>query len=157
MSAASVVILAAAAGLNPWLVWLMVSGLAAFTSRVPLVPEAQWLGTYGAVFVLAALLGLEIVGLKVQRVARGVWWVDSVAAPVAGALLCLAIQTPLLEASAAAAAAIGALAALAFRRGLRVLGRRLNAPLRPLGRVAAGMAANVVGAVVVAGVFAIDR
>jgi hypothetical protein len=143
--------------LNPWLAWLMVAGLAAFTNRVPLVAEGQWLGSNGAVFVLAAVLGLEIVGLKVQRAARGVWWLDSVAAPVAGALLCLALANPLLETNAGAAAAAGALAALALRMGMRVLGRQLNVPLRPLGRVAAGMAGNVVGAILVAGVFAIDR
>jgi hypothetical protein len=157
MSAASVLILAAAAGLNPWLVWLMVAGLAAFTNRVPLVPDGHWLGSYGAVFALAALLGVEIVGLKVGRAARGVWWLDSVASPVAGALLCLALANPLLAAGPAAAAAAGALAALVLRVGLRLLGRRLNAPLRPLGRVAAGMAANVVGAILVAGVFALER
>ncbi len=149
--------LAGAAGLNPWLAWLMVAGLAAFTTRAPLVAEGRWLASYWAVIGLAALVGLEIMGLKMRRVARTVWWIDSVAAPVGGALLCLSLANALLETNALLAAAGGALVALALRFGLRMLGRRLEAPLHPFGRVAAGMAANVAAAVTVAAVFALDR
>jgi hypothetical protein len=155
MGAVSVLVLAAAAGLNPWLTTLMVAGLATFTHRAPLVSNAQWLASYGAVFGLAALLGMEIVTLKVAPIARGVAWVDTMAAPAAGALVCVSLVNELLATNPALAAAGGAAVALLFRFGLRWLGRRLNAPLKPFGGVAAAMAANVVGAIMVAGVFAL--
>jgi hypothetical protein len=101
-------------------------------------------------------MGLEIVGLKLRQVATAVGTVDLCAAPLAGALLALALRSQAQEAGLVLAGA-AAVAALAGRLAVRSAGDKLNAPLQPYGRIAAEMAANVIAGLAVAAVLAFHR
>ena len=157
MPVPAVLVLCAAAGLNPWVTLLMVAGLAAFTPHVPMQPAWAPLATPYSVAALAALLGANLVAAKIRRTEAAVGWVDVGASVAAGVALALGLGTAPERSAAAMLAIGGAMVALLLRLAERWLAGALAAPLRPYGRIAAGMLSNLVAAVTVATVFAVAR
>jgi hypothetical protein len=149
-------VLAAAAGLSPWLVLMMLAGLATFTSRVPMGPPLAAMASLPAVIALAVLLGVDIVGRKVRALAGAVSVVNLLVGPAAGAALVVALLGGTRDAFPLVAAA-GLLVALTARLAVRAAGKALEAPLKPYGAVAAEMAANLVAGTAVAAVIALHR
>jgi hypothetical protein len=150
-------VLAAAAGLNPWLTLLITAGLAAYTPYVPLTPGfAPVVGT-ALVVVLAVLLGLDVAASKVPRLMRVTERLSGPAAAVAGAALCLAVPNALLAHYGAFALVAGAAFAFATRLGRRWAALALREPLGGyrFGYALASLATNTLAGVVTAATFLI--
>jgi hypothetical protein len=153
MTGVSTIILAALAGLNPWVVLAIVVGLATFTRHAPLnEPYSQAAGALG-LSVLGLLLGVDVVVSKLRDATRFVEPVTVPAAAIAGALFPLALLTP--TGNEALLVGVGLLAALAARCARYWLTRRLERPLNPMGHVATGMLSDLVAGTLTAAVFAI--
>jgi Domain of unknown function (DUF4126) len=152
-------VLAAAAGLNPWLTLLLTAGLAAFTPYAPLTPAAAPLATPWSVALLAGFLGLDVVGSKVPRLQRPTERLSGPAAALAGGALGLAVPNALLPGAPALAFLLGALVASATRLGRRWAALRLRAPLRGyrFGYAFATLATNTLAAVITAATLALGR
>jgi hypothetical protein len=150
-------LLAAAAGLNPWLTLLITVGLAAYTPRAPLTPGFEPLAGTGSVAALAVLLGLDVAAGKVPRLMR---WTERVSGPVAalaGGLLCLAVPNVVLDQAGPLALLVGALLAFVTRLVRRRAALALSRPLEGyrFGYTLASMVTNLAAAVLTALVFAV--
>ena len=153
MSGVGTVILAALAGLNPWVVLVIVVGLATFTRHAPLnAPYSQVANTLGLV-AFGAVLGIEVVVSKLRAAARFVEPVNVPAAAVTGALLPLALM-PAGE-DVTWLVLPGLVVALAVRWGRYRFARQLDRWLRPMGHIAAGIASDLLAGTLTAAVFAI--
>jgi hypothetical protein len=143
-------LLSALAGLNPWVVLVIATGLASFTRHAPLNSDFAPMGTTAGIAVFAAILGVDVVVSKLRRAARFVEPVSMAASAVAGALLPLAL-VPNAE-------PWYALPGLLLAAGIRFLRHRsarvLNQWLRPFGHVAASIFADLLAGCLTAAVFA---
>jgi hypothetical protein len=150
-------VLAAAAGLNPWLVLLLTVGLAAFTPYNPLTPAVAPLATPALAGLLAVPLGLDVVASKVPPLQRTAERLSGPAAALAGGALGLAVPNAVLAAAPPAAFLLGALVASAARLGRRWLALRLREPLRGyrFGYAFATLATNTLAAVLTAATLAV--
>lgn len=169
MTGIGALLLSALAGLNPWVVLVIVVGLNLYTRHAPVNPEFAGVGTTAGLVVIAAVLGVDVVLSKLRRAARFIEPVNAAAATVAGALIPLALVAP-PEAVVAAGdatvsgiasvpptwlAAPGVILAVASRYGRHVAARWMNTWLRPYGHVAASMSADLVAGCFTAAVFVI--
>jgi hypothetical protein len=157
MTASGVLVLAALAGLNPWIVLLLVAGLATYTPHATLAePFAAARGT-PLVVALGVLVGVEVVASKLRRVAAAVDWLNAAAGAATGALLGAALGAG-AEAGTWVMAA-GAALALAVRLARQALVAPLGRKLAPYGehgaRMLLGIAADVLAGTLAAGVFAL--
>lgn len=137
-------VLAAAAGLNVWVVLLVVSGLAHFGRRVHLVPEFQALADGSMVVLFAVLLGLELMFGRLPAVERriGAWpWLLR---PTGGAIVFAATPNPIAAAALPLGLVVGALLALATY----ALGKVARAALVPSMRGLAGVFVGIVATAV---------
>lgn len=155
MTGIGALMLGALAGLNPWVVLVIVVGLAAYTRHAPLNPEFAGAGTTTGVVVLGAVLGIEVVVSKVRRAARLIEPVSATAAAVAGALLPLALVPPGGGIDPAWLVVPGLGAALGARALRARAARRLDGWLTPYGHVAASMGSDLIAGCLTAAVFAI--
>ena len=147
------VTLAALAGLNPWVVLVIVTGLATFTRHAPLnAPYSEGANTIGLV-AFGAALGIEVVLSKLARVARYLEAVNVPAAAVTGALLPLALISPADD--VVWLVLPGMVIALGLRWTRLRASTYLDRWLRPFGHVAASMAADLIAGVGTAAVFAV--
>jgi len=154
MGAVGVLLLAALCGLNPWVVLVIVVGLATHTRHAPLnQPFSELANTLGIV-VFAAILGIDVVVSKLRRAARLVEPVNMAAAAVTGALLPLALLAQDSQ-NAAWFVVPGLAIAVAVRYLRQRSANRLNQWLRPYGHVAAGIVSDVLAGSFTAAVFAI--
>lgn len=145
--------LAALAGLNPWVVLVIVTGLATYTRHAPLnEPYSQVTNPAGPA-VFAALLGIEVVASKLKRVAQFIEAITLPAAAVTGALLPLALVPHDDHVVWLVPSGLGV--ALALRWARNRSGTRLNRWLQPYGYIAAGMAGDLIAGVGTAAVFAV--
>ena len=153
MTAWGTLALAGLAGLNPWVVLVIVTGLATYTRHAPLhqpysqVANALGLAAFGAV------LGIEIVISKFPKIARYLEPVNLPAAAVTGALLPLALVSP--NDDIVWLVLPGMVIALGLRWARLRAPRRLDRWLRPYGHVAASMLADLLAGVGTAAVFAL--
>ena len=145
-------VLAAAAGLNPWLTLLIVVGAAAYTAAAPLTPGFAPLAGNGPLVAVAVLLGLDVVGSKVPRLMRPTERLSGPAAAAVGALLCLALPNVALERGAPLAALAGAFVAFLFRLGRRWAALALRGPLQGyrFGYALTSVATNLLAAIMTA-------
>ena len=160
VGALPLILVVAAAGLNPWLTLLITAGLATFTRYAPLAPPFDTLvNGYGRplLAVLALVLGIEVVVGKIPRFARLAERVDLSAAGLAGALLGAALPSALRAAGWPWAAAGGAVIAMAVRFGRRRAVVVLNQRLWRFGYIGVGIAANVLAGIATAAAFAMSR
>jgi hypothetical protein len=146
-------VLAAAAGLNPWLPLLIVAGLAMFTHHADLTPGFAGLLGWPLIAALALLLLADAVASKVPRLARPVERLTLATGAAAGAVLGLALPNALLAGAPPLAAAAGALLALAVQLGRQRLARALDRHLQGLGHIGAGIVADVAAGAVSAVTF----
>jgi hypothetical protein len=147
-------ILAGLAGLNPWVVVVIVVGLATFTRNAALnAPYSQAANTVGLA-VFAALLGIDVVVGKLRRAARFVEPVSFAAAATIGALLPLALL-PAGQEDVVWVVLPGLAVAVAMRWVRQRSARRLDTWLRPFGHVAASMGADLLAGTLTAAVFAV--
>ena len=154
MSWAGTLALAALAGLNPWVVAVIVVGLATFTRHAPLnAPYSDAANAVGLA-VFGALLGLDVVLSKLKRAARVAEPFNVAAAAAIGALLPLALL-PAAQEDVVWVVLPGLALALGMRWARHGAGRRLDTWLRPFGHVAASMAADLVAGTLTAAVFAL--
>ena len=145
--------LAACAGLNPWVVLVIVVGLATYTRHAPLnAPYSEAANAIGLA-VFGAFLGIEVVLSKLKRVARYLEVVNLPAAAVTGALLPLALVPP--SDDIIWLVLPGLVIALALRWARHRAGTQLDRWLNPLGHVAASMAGDLIAGVGTAAVFAL--
>jgi hypothetical protein len=155
-------VLAAAAGFNPWLTLLIAAGLALYSQHATLTPSAsavvERLGNW-LLLVLAVLLGLDVVLGKVPRFTRTTERISGPVSALAGAALCLAMPNALLGWAWPLAALAGALIAAGFRLLRRWAALALTKPLGRyrFGYVAASIATNLVAAILSALTFAVSR
>ena len=147
--------LAALAGLNPWLVLLLAVGLGTFTRHAMLVGPLAGFDDWRAMVAVALVLGVELVTAKVRRTARWTDRVDAMAGLVVGALLVTGLAGPGGEEPAGWLAALGALAALALRLGRWRLTQSVRDALRPWGHVAVGIMADMLAGAAGAALFAV--
>ena len=153
MSGWGTVALAALAGLNPWVVLVIVVGLATYTRHAPLnQPYSEVANVLGLV-LFAVFLGVEVLLSKLKRVARWLEVVNVPAAAATGALLPLALIPP--QEDVIWLVLPGLAVALALRWARLRAAPRLDRWLRPYGHVAASMAADLIAGVGTAAVFAI--
>ena len=153
MSGWGTVALAALAGLNPWVVLVIVVGLATYTRHAPLNQPYSAVGTVFGLALCAAFLGVEVVLSKLKGVAKWLEVVNVPAAAVTGALLPLALISPAEDLIWLVLP--GMVIALAARYARLRAEPRLNRWLRPYGHIAASMAADLVAGVGTATVFAV--
>ncbi len=150
MTVVGALLLSALAGLNPWIVLVIVVGLAAFTRHAPLNPDFAPMGTAAGLAAFAAVLGVDVVVSKLRWAARFVEPVSMAASVVTGALLPLAL-VPNAE-------PWYAIPGLLLAAGVRFLRHRsirvLNQWLRPFGHVAASIFADLLAGCFAAAVFA---
>jgi hypothetical protein len=147
------VALAALAGLNPWVVLVIVVGLATYTRHAPLnQPYSEAANVVGLV-LFAAFLGIEVLLSKLKRIARWLEVVNLPAAAVTGALLPLALLSPGEDVIWLVLPSMVVALALRWMR-LRA-SPRLDRWLRPYGHVAASMLADLLAGVGTAAVFAL--
>ena len=153
MSGWGVVALAALAGLNPWVVLVIVVGLATYTRHAPLNQPYSEVASVLGLAIFGAFLGIEVILSKLKRVARWLEVVNVPAAAVTGALLPLALISPNED--------VIWLVLPGMAIGLALRWARLRAApwlerwLRPYGHVAASMAADLIAGVGTAAVFAV--
>ncbi len=153
MSALGALLLAASAGLNPWLVLLLVMGLAAFTQRAAVDGPLEGLAGIPQLVAVALLLGLELVVSKVRRTAEWTERVNLVAAGVVGGLLASGLVLGTGESSPLWLAAPGAMTAMVARLIRRRAARSVREVLRPWGHVVVGMASDVLAGAATAALF----
>jgi hypothetical protein len=150
-----VLLLAAAAGLNPWMVLFTVAGLATFTRHAALAGPLEPLQGVPHVVGLGLLLGIELVVSKVRRTAELAESVNLLAGGIAGALLATGLWLGTGEAPPAWLAAPGAAAALGVRLLRRRVTRAVREALRPWAHVAVGMGSDVAAGATTAALFAL--
>ena len=151
MTVVGALALSALSGLNPWVVLVIVTGLAAYTRHAPLNPEFAPLGTTVGLAVFGAVMGIEVVVSKLLKAARFMEPATMAATAVTGALVPLALV--------AGAERWYVLPGLALAVGTRMLRHQsipaLNRWLRPFGHVAASIVSDLVAGCLAAAVFAI--
>ena len=157
MNGYGALLLAAAAGLNPWLTLVIAVGLATYTQHAPLTPGFEPFVGNALLGLLAVLLGVDVAASKVPRFMRTTERVSGLASAVAGAILCLAVPNALLEWGWAAAALGGALLATVFRLGRRWAALALAEPMGRyrFGYAFASMATNLGAAILTSLTFAV--
>ena len=150
-------LLAGAAGLNPWLTLLIAAGLAIYTPHAPVTPGFQPLLGNGLLGILALALGLDVVGGKVPRFMRTTERVSGPASALAGMILCLAVPNVLLGIGWPVALLGGALLATVFRLARRWAALALAAPLGRyrFGYAFASMVTNLMAATLSSLTFAV--
>ena len=153
MSGWGVMALAGLAGLNAWVVLVIVVGLAAFTRHAPLNQPYSAVATVFGLALCAALLGVDVILSKLKGVARWLEVVNVPAAAVTGALLPLALIPPTEDLIWLVLP--GMVIALAARWARFRAVPRLNRWLRPYGHIAASMSADLLAGVGTAVVFAV--
>jgi hypothetical protein len=137
----STVLLAALAGLNPWVVLVIVVGLATFTRHAPLNEPYSQGATIVGLAIVAVAMGIEIVVSKLRRAARFVEPVSLAAAVGAGAGLPLALLPPTED--ALWLVPVGLVVALVARLARYRLARGLDKWLRPMGHIAASIVSDL--------------
>ena len=153
MTGWSTVTLAVLAGLNPWIVLVIVTGLATFTRHAQLNTPYSEVANVIGLAVFGALMGIEVVLSKIKGIAKWIEVVNVPAAAVAGALLPLALIAPTDDVIWLVLP--GLVLAVAFRWGRMRAGTYLDRWLKPLGHVGASMAADLIAGVGTAAVFAL--
>lgn len=153
MTGIGTTLLAALAGLNPWIVVVIVIGLATFTRHAPLNEPYSQGATIVGLALFAVVMGIEIVVSKLRRAARYFEPVNLAAAMGAGAGLPLALIPPTED--AAWLVPVGLFVALVVRVARYRLTRWLNEHLRPMGHIAASIFSDLVAGTVTAAVFAL--
>jgi hypothetical protein len=153
MTGWSTITLAALAGLNPWVVLVIVTGLATFTRHAQMNTPYSEVANVIGLAAFGALMGLEIVLSKIKPIAKWLEVVNVPAAAVTGALLPLALISP--NDDVIWLVLPGMVVALALRWGRMRAGTYLDRWLKPLGHVGASMAADLIAGVGTAAVFAI--
>ena len=153
MTGISTVLLAALAGLNPWVVLVIVVGLATFTRHAPLNEPYSQGATLVGLAIVAAVMGIEIVVSKVRRAARFLEPVSLAAAMGAGAGLPLALLPPTEDVWWLVP--VGLAVALVVRLGRYRMGRGLDRWLRPMGHIAAGILSDLLAGTLTAAIFAV--
>jgi hypothetical protein len=151
VTAISTLLLAALAGLNPWIVLVIVVGLATFTRHAPLNEPYSQGATVVGLALFAVVMGIEIVVSKLRRAARLVEPVSLAAAMGAGAGLPLALLPPTED--ALWLIPVGVVVALVVRLARYRLSRRLDTWLRPMGHVATSILSDLVAGTLTAAVF----
>jgi hypothetical protein len=145
--------LAALAGCNPWVVLVLVVGLATFTRHAALNQPYSETANVIALALFAVMLGLDVVLSKLKAVARWLEVVNVPAAVVTGALLPLALIPPTEDVIWLVLP--GMAIALAARGARLRAAPLLDRSLKPFGHVAASMAGDLIAGVGTALVFAV--
>ena len=153
MTGVSAVILAALAGLNPWVVLVIVVGLATFTRHAQLNEPYSRAATLVGLAIFAAVMGIEIVVSKLRRAARFVEPINLAAAMGTGAGLAPALLPP--NEDALWLVPVGLFVALVVRVGRYRLTRWLNTYLRPMGHIAASIISDLLAGTLAAAIFAL--
>ena len=146
--------LAALAGQNPWVVLVIVVGLATFTRHAQLnTPYSEAANVVGLA-LFAIVLGVEVVLTKIKRIARWLEVINVPAAAVTGALVPLALIPPREDVIWLVLPGIAI--ALASRWARLWAAKALDRWLRPMGHIAAGMIADLIAGAGTAAVFAVN-
>ncbi|HEU5317924.1 MAG TPA: DUF4126 family protein [Chloroflexota bacterium] len=153
MTGISTVLLAALAGLNPWVVLVIVVGLATFTRHAPLNEPYSRGATLVGLAIFAVVMGIEIVLSKLRRASRLFEPISLAAAMGTGAGLAPALL-PSGE-DAVWLVPVGIFVALIVRVGRYRLTRWLNEYLRPMGHIAASIVSDLLAGTLAAAVFAL--